>query len=620
MFRSFVPPPKNPLVVTTDFIDQVAGWLEKTPRVFMPPASDRATWDALPLDKIKFVQIAEDDLKQSIPQLTEELYLDFMESGQREPFTVPYNQWIDRASSLALAEGLEFKGRFLPALRETILEILSEPSWVYPMHDGPHGWLCLKGGQLYVDLGAAVRAGELATIDGWLGAQLGDDIRLRIREEVKRRVIDPYLGYVYGSDRSPGWWWVVATTNWNSVCHAGVAYATMALIEDKLTRAKVTASAARHTELYFEGFTSDGYISEGLGYWNYGFGHFTVLAETLLRATRGEIDLYRAHAAKVGAVASYPIRCEIAASHYPAFSDCPFGAMPNPWIYRILARHVVLPTSAIPSKPDYRMRGSTGYLKDIDLSLPAVKPAPRIPIPDYSPLRGYFSEAGILISRPVPSDRGIAMAAKGGHNDEMHNHNDVGSYTITCHGHPVLVDPGLEKYHLRTFSDQRYESNILNSYGHPVPFIDGVLQSVGRKAEARVLVADFTDASDRFVIDLTSAYAVPGLERVQRTFTLDRTGATALTVIDEINLSRPVHIETALITLGSFEQICGNLLRVSWNEGAVIVKIDTGGEPFSLVDEVIEETLSMEWKARRIGIKLVHPVQGLCVTFTITPP
>jgi len=60
-------------------------------------------------------------------------------------------------------------------------------------------------------------------------------------------------------------------------------------------------------------------------------------------------------------------------------------------------------------------------------------------------------------------------------------------------------------------------------------------------------------------------------------------------------------------------------LRVSWNEGAVMVKIDTGGEPFSLVEEVIEETLSMGWKARRIGIKLVHPMQRLRVTFTITP-
>ncbi len=119
---------------------------------------------------------------------------------------------------------------------------------------------------------------------------------------------------------------MISTTNWNSVCHAGVVYATLALVDDPQVRAKVAASAVRHTELYFQGFTDDGYISEGLGYWNYGYGHFTVLAETLLRATGGKINLYTEHAAKVGAVASYPIRCEIAPGIYPAFSDCAFGA------------------------------------------------------------------------------------------------------------------------------------------------------------------------------------------------------------------------------------------------------------------------------------------------------
>ena len=110
------------------------------------------------------------------------------------------------------------------------------------------------------------------------------------------------------------------------------------------------------------------------------------------------------------------------------------------------------------------------------------------------------------------------------------------------------------------------------------------------------------------------------LDQIKRIFCLDRTGATSLTVTDEISLSRPVRIETALITLGSFEQIHGNLLCVSWKEGSVLIKIDTGGEPFSITEEIIEEKLSLEGKARRIGVQLTHPVQAARITFTITPP
>ncbi len=144
----------------------------------MPPAADRQAWQATGLDtagRESWVRRVEQSLTQPIAKLTDELYLDFMESGKREPYTVPYNQWIDRASALALAESLEFKGRFLAPLRETIEEILAERSWVYPMHDGPTGWPYFKGGHIYIDLGAAVRAAELATIDAWLGEQLGAD-------------------------------------------------------------------------------------------------------------------------------------------------------------------------------------------------------------------------------------------------------------------------------------------------------------------------------------------------------------------------------------------------------------------------------------------------------------
>ena len=100
--------------------------------------------------------------------------------------------------------------------------------------------------------------------------------------------------------------------------------------------------------------------------------------------------------------------------------------------------------------------------------------------------RTFFDDAGILVCRPGGRRRcRLAAALKGGHNAEHHNHNDVGSYVAVVGSEPVLLDSGGEVYTSRTFSGRRYESKILNSWGHPVPVIGGALQRTNGDARGR---------------------------------------------------------------------------------------------------------------------------------------
>jgi hypothetical protein len=143
------------------------------------------------------------------------------------------------------------------------------------------------------------------------------------------------------------------------------------------------------------------------------------------------------------------------------------------------------------------------------------------------PIRTDFPDAGVLICRPNPNATGkyFALGLKAGHNAELHNHNDVGSYSLILAskdakpGTSVFVvrDPGGETYTARTFSARRYEGELLNSFGHPVPRIAGTLQKSGRDAQGNV-VKEFSDAVDRFEIDLTSAYPVKTLASAKRVF------------------------------------------------------------------------------------------------------
>jgi hypothetical protein len=112
-----------------------------------------------------------------------------------------------------------------------------------------------------------------------------------------------------------------------------------------------------------------------------------------------------------------------------------------------------------------------------------------------------------------------SYAAKGGHNGEPHNHNDVGSFMIVSADDSIpLADIGAEKYRRETFRPEtRY--NILNhaSWGHSVPIINGDgYQMFGREYCAKNV--QFGDST--FSLDIEGAYESGIVERIHRKFEL----------------------------------------------------------------------------------------------------
>jgi hypothetical protein len=616
---------------TAERIAKIAGWLSPHPGVFCPSASDRTFWDKLNLDDEAILKNAENLLREPIPALPEELYRDFEKTGRRQPFETPYFGRLQRANDLALAECLEMKGRFLAPLREILSEILSEPTWVMPAHDRDKS--ALQGKPTNVDLGAVARASSLATIFQWLGDQLGPELKERLRSEIRLRAVDPYLARVYEDAQTP-FFWIDGDSNWNAVCHAGVTYAALATVEDRETRARVVAGVAAHIVSYLNGFTPDGYCSEGIGYWNYGFGHFVLLAENLLAATKGNLDLYSDPG--VAADVAFPLRFELAPNLFPSFSDNSPAARVDSGILSLLSRRYELP-AAPPSQPApplseadlkqnppaaqiRRAPRHQGNLSMSDLTLnPPATTRPRQSIPELTPLRGYFPDAGVLVSRPTNPKDGLAVAMKGGNNNEHHNHNDLGSYVLAVNGGVVMGDVGGERYSKRTFSPQRYESSVLSSYGHPVPVVNGQLQATGAQAEAIVKTADFSETSDLFVLDLTKGYPAPGLTKLTRTFTYRRAGKTSFEVLDEMKSSAPLTFGTVLMTFGTVERKTDDTFQIQDDHRAILVRFDTGGLPWTVKEEVLDEDMMAARKPRRLYIELKEPAQTARIKYVVTP-
>jgi len=597
-------------------VKEIAAELPPKPAGFGRPITDRAAWGKI-AQAPAFASVVPQARKLSrepVPALPDELYLDFSKTGNRSRCERVLKGRQSRIVSFTLAECLEDRGRFLSPLTKTIEALCAEKTWTYPAHDRKLD--NFHGRTVEIDLRASAVAWDLATADYLVGDRLSPATRRMVRENVQRRVLQPFRDMVQG--RRPEIHWLRATHNWNAVCLAGVTGAALALEESPDDRAWFIAAAQHYIRFFLSGFTPDGYCSEGVGYWNYGFGHFLMLGEAIRQATGNRLDLFADPAALQPA--RYGLRTEIINGLYPTIADCHPGSRPAQEFVQFICERLGLAVPDAGQADFTRPSGSlaaTMMFSFLDKPLPIVASAKITP---DSPLRTWFKDGGVLICRPQPgSETQFAAVLKGGHNAEHHNHNDVGSFSVIAGKAMVICDPGGEIYTARTLSAHRYDSKVLSSYGHAVPVIGGELQRTGAQARAAVLRADFRDEEDTLALDLRSAYTAPGLKRLERTFVFQRGESAGLTVCDEATFSEPTSFETALITWGDWKRLSETELSLTDDGGAVRVRIDTGGEPFKISTERLNEDVPTRTKPLRLGIALNSLVKAAKVTLTITP-
>jgi hypothetical protein len=621
-------------------VAEIAKMLPEKPRGVGPTIADRAAWEAVAKARgfSDVVRRAERSLEEPMPELPDDLFLEYSRNGNRDRYQGVNSRRHSRCFNMILAECLENKGRFLPAVDEALRALLAEKTWVLPAHDG--SLRNFKGEVVEIDLASSAMASAMATADYWLGEKLRPETRKLLRSELERRAFTPFEGAV--TKGSPRLGWLTTTNNWNAVCLAGVTGAALTSIEDRQRRAFFVAAAEKSIQNFLAGFTPDGYCSEGLGYWNYGFGNFMVLAENVFQATSGGLDWWENP--KIREIAQFGRRIEIFPGISPAFADCHIGSRGDTRLMAFVSRRYGFGWKDLEQRGLLLASGPSSGLLELGLIGFPNSAGKRPPAVETAPpgLRDWFADAGILICRPAqsadrrgspdPAESGgsvgrpattqpaLGVALKGGHNAEHHNHNDVGSFVVALNGRTPLVDPGSEIYTARTFSGRRYDSNVLNSYGHPVPRVAGQLQQTGRQAAAKVLKTEFTDKADTLVMDISSAYAVKDLKKLQRTFVFSREGSGSLTVTDEVEFASPQTFETALITFDKVNPQPESLILVG--EGASTVKVSIsvpGVKSIRVQTNEIHEKLPGGLVPTRLGIGPGEPVTKAAITLTITP-
>jgi hypothetical protein len=474
-------------------------------------------------------------LKRESPLLSWSLYKRFDTMGDRSAFETVYFERRRRLLILSLSVWLWERPEDIAALEDCIWAMCDEYSWCLPAHmggtsllppatvidaaiSGEFGELGVSGGaekggwiidnRTRLDLFACETGFALAECCAMLENLLASAVINRARSETLRRVIQSY--------RKHGglWNWEVMNNNWCAVTAGSIAGAAMYLIKDDMLLAGLLSKLLPVFDRYLRSFTDEGVSTEGLSYWTYGMSFYVSAADLLLLRTGGAVDLFKtSHFERIAAFQQY--------CYFPGGASLHFSDANDTDAFRLglscyLADHIN--GIKVPALPYHRALSNSpadpcgrfcAGLRDV------LWTREHVPLTGEEPRSVRFPKAQWLLCTGA-DDTGFA--AKGGNNDEPHNHNDVGSFIYYRKGHMILCDLGAGEYSKEYFRNGRYDILCNSSLGHNVPIVDGKAQKAGGEYRARSCVFG---ADSEMLLDIAPAYGQSGLAILERHFRFD---------------------------------------------------------------------------------------------------
>ena len=511
-----------------------------------PNISDRDRWAAIhPDTRAYLIQRGEKALPFSYAGIPASQYLEDTRNGDYRGSADLQFEARRKLNDLVLAEAVEDQGRFLLAIVDLVWKICEESSWPTLSHfylhkEGDAAKLSLALPDVsdpVIDLWAAETAKNLAWTYLILGEkfdEISPRINNRIKREVERRILDPAM------ERDDFWWMGFSggnhgiINNWNPWISSNWLPSIL-LIEDQAEQAAAIHKLLRVVDQFINHYHEDGGIDEGPTYWNRAGGSLFEILAMLYDWSDGEIDVF--DHPKIHNIIAYIYKAHISDFSVINFADSPPEFTPQVatlfYMGELLEDEKLKQFAA--SFIDAKM---TRVSQEIEMLTQGGRDLDRMMFPlfymtelepDKSATAPYerdvwFEGVQQMIARSVAgSSDGFFLGAKGGHNGESHNHNDVGSFIIYLDGMPLIIDAGPQAYNLKTFGEYRYTLWNTQSGYHATPTINGVQQSAGSDYSA----SDVTYYSDEehavLSMNLEHAYAKEaGVQTWHRTLTLQR--------------------------------------------------------------------------------------------------
>jgi len=521
-----------------------------------PRIDDREGWARADSKRTEsYINSAERYLDYEWPTIPATLSLLIVRTGNRSEYQAIRGQRRSALASLLLGEIAENKGRFIDQIINGVWSICEESWWGYPAHLPKTKEISglMDVSKPFVELFAAETGALLAWTDYYLGDRfdaVSPQIRKRIYNEVNSRLMEPLMNQdpssaVIESNRLGvrldgsvidrqyhGWMGKTSSgrgpNNWNPwICSNWINFVLL-LEKDDVRRANMIRKALKVLDEFINPYPQDGGCDEGPNYWNAAAASvYDNVA--LLNLASNDAFRYVCDDERFRNMGKFIYRAQISENYFLNFADAgPRISVNASLVYRFgkdIKSQTMMDFGAYYHRPERRSGISVSQffrnffelfiqeeLNNAPKGLPFLKDV-------------WLPDTEVMASRDREgSTAGFYLAAKGGHNDESHNHNDIGNYVVYYDGLPLLIDVGSGNYTARTFNgDERYDIWFNCSDHHNLPTINGVTQRQGITYRASDINYKSSASTVQFSLDIVGAYpANAGVHSWKRTFILNR--------------------------------------------------------------------------------------------------
>lgn len=488
------------------------------------------------------LELANKIKNEESPKLSFKLFIEYLETGNRNHYETVFFASKKELHSLVMAEIMKDDGCYIEAIEERLWQWCDMYTWELPAHV-PLTKEAIKesgvGAEQVIALFAAESGFYFAEILDLIGDKLHELLVYRLEQELSKRIIKPYEENDY--------WWEESNMNWASVCSGAIGCTAIYQIKDSTELAQIIARVIKTMQSYFQGFDKDGVTTEGLSYWQYGFSFFMYFSQLLKERTCGKLDLFMLDD-QIRKIAKLPIYLQFPNMQMINFSD----TAGDIWYgeYGLLAKlqqlYGINEYQFSPQIQTFHEHTSKWALLSRNIFWTLGQD-------NFTSNKGYigteyFEESQWFISRSYnEQNKFVCFAAKGGNNQEPHNHNDLGHFIVHFDNHTLFCDLGAPEYTKNYFQAGRYEYLHASSKGHSVPIINECCQKEGKSARAIVTKAQRSNPAI-IEMELTEAYQIESLKKFIRKYTWN-SETLQLNIEDTFHFNKEVNsIEEVFMT------------------------------------------------------------------------
>ncbi len=534
----------------------------------------------------ELLEKAEEYMASEPPVLKFSLIHRYVLDGNRELFERVHTEYFARMKCYFSAYLLTEDEKYISPLADIIWNICDFESWSIPAHVAEK--LPIDERRKNLDLCSTIAGFELSEVIYYVGDKLPELVKRRALAEIRYRVIDSYK---YCTPKR--YWWLKAENNWSAVCIAAILGTFIYAADEEETREQLPRMI-ESARCYLRGFTEDGCCGEGYSYWEYGFSFFCIFARFVEEFTDGEINLFEDEL--VRKIAHFQENVPLNERQCVNFSDAPVEFNPPTWLTHFLKSKYpdlkipALQSQAVPSSRLHHILWENPNMCESSLNA-------------NEPHSFSFPVAQWFIYRNAK----YAFACKAGHNQEQHNHNDVGSFIFSVGDGIAFADSGVGQYTRQYFSSERYDLMVCSSRGHSVPIINGEYQkTIGDKAEV------YIQGKDRYCFSVEKVYGIESLKKLTRDFKMEQEYVT-LTDTYEFT-EQPTSVVERFISLRpiTLEAKGGETVIKC---GDATVRFDSSLYDITLGDEVVERKGGKTGTVYFVDLALKSPTTSFALTF-----